>query len=41
VTRCRIFICRLCRRIIAGCTQHRAEVEEIDSCAVCTHKEKK
>jgi hypothetical protein len=38
--KCRIFICRVCRRVIAGCTlgAHDATVEAIDSCAICNRK---
>ena len=41
MTRCRIFICSICSRIIAGCLIHaHASVEAIDSCAVCAQKKK-
>lgn len=39
MTRCRIFICAICRRVIAGCLTHDgATFEPIDSCAVCAQK---
>jgi hypothetical protein len=42
VTRCRIFICLACSRIIAGCFSHPdAVVEPISSCAICVQADRK
>ena len=35
---CRIFLCRLCKRIIAGCVEHADAIAEyVDCCAICKH----
>ena len=36
--RCRIFKCGTCGRFIGGCTEHRARVDIIHSCAICNRK---
>ena len=42
MNRCRVFICRTCHRIVAGCLIHEHVAPDlIDSCAICAQDKKK